>query len=165
MIPTSIPTPHRAPHPPPATRPLRILLGSLPMLEVCDLAITEAEAERSWIAYRWSYGVRCPTPDCGSETIRKRRGYKRTNEVPVRFFCQACGRGFTVRTNYFLAESALPFQVWFWALYLVMATSELEPVTPASLVRQLGVSEGCAGHMIQRILDNIRDTGRWAKAL
>ena len=126
------------------------------MFEVHDLATTEPKAERSSITYRWPYRVRCPTPGCGSENIRERRGYKRTNSTPVRFVCQACGHQFTVRTGYFLARSAIPFQTWFWALYLVMATSELEPVTPASLVRQLGVSEESADYMIQRI----RDTGR-----
>ena len=128
------------------------------MLEVHDLAASEAISERSIIGYRWPFGARCPRPGCGSENVRECRSWKRPNESPVRFVCKACGRRFTVRDGYFLARSPLSFQTWLWALYLIASAPELEPVTPASLVRQLGVDENSARTMLRRIEDYIRDT-------
>ena len=89
------------------------LLGSLRQLSILDLIIqtkTEAEAERSWIAYRWPHGVRCPRPGCSSDWIRERRGYKRPNALPVTFFCRGCGQPFTVRTYYVMKNSSLGFR-------------------------------------------------------
>ena len=157
LIPTCIPTSCRAPHPPPATQPLQIPLESLSMLEVSDLAASEVNSERSIIDYRWPCGrARCPHLDCSSAKVRERRGYKRRNQLPVQFVCQTCGRPFTVRTNYFLARSRLPFRTWFWALYIVVATSEDEPPTPALLVRELGVSEASATFMLRRIRKHVQ---------
>ena len=159
MTPPPIPAPQRAlssQHL--ETLNLRVLLGLLSMLEVHYLATSETVAERSLIAYRWPHGVRCPTLACGSENVRECRGYKRPNELPVRFVCKACGRRFTVRDGYFLARSPLSFRTWLWALYLMTATPELEPECQASLIRQLGAAEDSARSMIRRIKDHIRDT-------
>ena len=127
------------------------------MLEVHDLATSEAVAERSLIAYRWPHGVRCPRPACGSDSVRECRGYKRPNELPVKFVCEVCGHEFTVRDGYFLFGSTLPFRTWLWALYLMTANPELEPECQASLVRQLGVAEDSARSMIRRIKNHIPD--------
>ena len=157
MIPPYIPTSCRAPHPPPATQPLRIPLESLSMFEVTDLAASEVNSERSIMDYRWPCGrARCPRLGCNSANVRERRGYKRRNQLPVKFVCQTCGRPFTVRTNYFLDRSGLPFGTWVWALYIVVATSEDEPPTPALLVRELGVSEASATFMLRRIRKHIQ---------
>ena len=129
------------------------------MFEVRDLAATDAKAERSVIAFRWPYGVRCPEPGCGSTNIRECRGYKRPNELPVQFECRACGKKFTVRDGCFLRRSPKPFTFWLWAIYLVATTSESDPVTPASLTQLLDVTQDCAADIIERIQEHIRDTG------
>ena len=124
------------------------------MLEVHDLAASNAVAGRSLIAYRWPNGVWCP--HCGSDSVRECRSHKPPNGRPVYFACADCKHRFTVRDGYFLAESPLSFKTWLWALYLVTASSELDPVTQASLVRQLGVGEKTARDIIQRIRDHTK---------
>ena len=108
---------------PPVSELFRVRLPDLSILEVYELTKDAAKAERVIIAYRWPYGPRCPEQGCGSLHIRQCRGYKRANELPIRFVCIACGRRFTVRTGYFLSGSSLPFTVWLWALYLVLSTT------------------------------------------
>ena len=125
------------------------------MAEVFDLVKTETNAERSLIAYRWPDGPRCPETDCGSQDIRECKGFARANELPVNFVCKACGRRFTVRTGYFLSESSLSFKTWFWALYLVLTGTERDPITPASVVRLLGIAEASAPSIIRRIRDHV----------
>ena len=156
LTPPPIPAPHRDLISPPKTLTFRVLLWSLSMLEIRDLADSNATAQRSLIAYRWPYGVWCPY--CGSKNVRECRSHKPPNERLVYFACEDCKDRFSVRTGYFLAKSPLSFKTWLWALYLVTTASELEPVTPASLTRQLGVSEASAEYMIRRIRDHIRDT-------
>ena len=166
MITTHAPASHHAPDALlPSTRPLPILLGSLSMPEVYDLIKTPAMAEWAMIAFRWPYGVRCPEPHCGSENVRPRRSLKCPDKPPVYFVCRACRKTFTVRTRYFLRDSPKPLTWWFWAIYLVAATSGSDPVTPASLTRLLDVTKDCAADIIQRIQDHIRDTGGGAEAL
>ena len=131
------------------------LLGSLGQLAILDLIIqarTEAVAERSWIAYRWPHGVRCPRPGCSSDWIRERRGYKRPNALPVTFCCRGCGQPFTVRTYYVMENSPLGFRTWLWATYLVAAAAAHgAAVYPAFLARKLGVTHETAGKILQRI--------------
>ena len=158
MIPANAPTPNHAPNALPSTGPFPILLGSMSMFEVRDLTTTDARAERSMIAFRWPYGVRCPEPACGSVNIRERRSYKRPNELPMQFVCRACDKKFTVRDGCFLRHSPKPLTFWFWAIYLVAATPESDPVTPASLTQVLDVTEDCAADIIERIQEHIRDT-------
>ena len=165
MITAQAPASHHAPHALPSTRPLPILLGSMSMPEVYDLTKTPATSERSVIAFRWPYGVRCPEPDCGSDDIRERRCNRRPNELPARFVCRVCDRHFTVRDEYFLQRSPKPLTFWFWAIYLVAATSGSDPVTPASLTRLLDVSKDCAANIIERIQEHIRDTSGGAGTL
>ena len=132
------------------------------MLEVQDLAASNAVAGRSLIAYRWPNGVWCPY--CGSDSVRECRSHKPPNEQPVYFACESCGSRFTVRDGYFLAESPLSFTTWLWALYLLKSSSELEPATQASLIRQLGVGGTTARDMIRRIREHTPDAGGWARA-
>ena len=132
------------------------------MLEVQDLAASNAEAGRSLIAYRWPNGVWCPR--CGSDSVRECRSHQPPSKQPVYFACASCGTRFTVRDGYFLADSSLNFMTWFWALYLVKASSELEPATQASLIRQLGVGEKTARDMIRRIRNHTPDASGWARA-
>ena len=134
------------------------------MAEVFDLIKTEVEAERSLIAYRWPDGPGCPKTGCGSQDIRECKGYARANELPINFVCRACDRRFTVRTGYFLSESPISFRTWFWALYLVLTATERDPITQASVVRLLGVSEACAPSVIERIRKHIRDPVSWTGA-
>ena len=136
------------------------------MIEVSDLTtsdLTTAEvlSERAIIEYRWPLGrVLCPYPGCGSADVRERRGYKYANQLPVRFVCQTGGHRFTVRTNYFLARSSLPFLTWLWAVYVVLATPEHEPPTAASLVRDLGVAEETARLILSRLREHLQEIGR-----
>ena len=127
-------------------------LGQLSIPELIILAMTEAQAERLWIAYRWPHGARCPRPSCGSDSVHECRGYKRRNQLPVRFPCRECGQDFTVRTRYLMAGSPLGFRTWLWAAYLVAASAAHgTPVYPAFLIRKLGVDEETAGYLLQRI--------------
>lgn len=145
----------------PAHQLIRARLPAMSTPEVYDLTKTEADAERSLIAYRWPYGPICPVTGCGSRDIRECRGYKRANELPVNYVCRACRRRFTVRTGYFLSESSLSFRTWFWALYLVLTATELDPITQTSLVRLLGVAWASAPSIIQRIRAHTRDPAKW----
>ena len=160
LSPKYVPTSSPAPHPTPAPQLLQTPLGSLSMLQVSDLTATEERSERVLIDYRWPLGrVLCPEPGCGSADVRESRGYKYPNHLPVRFVCQTGGHRFTVRTNYFLDRSPLPFKTWVWALYIVLATLEHETPAPASLVRDLGVAEDTAHYILSRLRDHLQDIG------
>ena len=161
MSPEYVPASSHAPDPALPTQLLRTPLGSLSMIQVGDLTATEALSEWVIIFYRWPSGRPiCPRSGCGSKDVRKRRGYKRANQLPVRFVCNTCGREFTVHTGgYFLAKSALPYKTWVWALYIVLSTLEREPPTPASLVRDLGVAEDTASHILSRLRKHLQDIG------
>ena len=162
MRPQYISTSTSSPAPAPATQLLPAPLGSLSMLQVSDLTTTEALSERLLIDYRWPSGrVLCPHPGCGSADVQESHGYKFANQLPVKFVCRQTGvHRFTVRTDYFLAGSQLPFQTWVWALYIVLATPEHAPPTPASLVRDLGVAETSAGFMLSRLREHLQDISR-----
>ncbi len=157
MIPKPFPDLHSAPRQ--STAPGTFVsrpLGSLSMPEVLDLhANSEESAGQALIAYRWPYGVECTKPDCGSNDVRPCRSFKIPKKIPAQFYCRICRHRFTVRDNYFLSDSTKPLRVWLWALYLVEATSEFEPAIPATLSRQLGVSEACAAYMIWRIRQHV----------
>lgn len=95
---------------------------------------------------RWNGSPACPF--CGSQNRiqqRKLRPYYR---------CLACKKDFTVRTGTVFERSHVPLHKWLYALYLVVTARK--GISSLQLSKELGVRQGTAWFMLQRIREACR---------
>lgn len=92
-------------------------------------------------AVRWPNGVACP--HCGSVNV-----YNLSNGTHK---CaeKECALKFSVRFDTIFADSKLPLQKWFMAIYLV--TSHKKGISSCQLAKDIKVTQKSAWHMLHRI--------------
>lgn len=91
-----------------------------------------------------------PCPKCGVVGETKRTP---TNKMP--YWCSACRRRFSVRTDTVMARSNIAYQDWLFAIYLYAVN--LKSVSSMKLYRELDITNKSAwflAHRIRKAFDN-----------
>jgi transposase-like protein len=71
--------------------------------------------------------------------------------------CQDCRKHFSIRTNTILAESKIPLQKWFFAIYLM--TTARKGISSIQLAKELGVTQKTAWFLEHRIREAYEQKG------
>ena len=105
--------------------------------------IPDEAAAEAWLTLRrWPDGVRCA--HCESSDV-----VERANRRPQPYWCRACHRYFSVKTNSLMHRSPLSCRIWVSAVYLMLTS--LKGVASTKLARDLGISQKSAWHLGHRI--------------
>ena len=102
----------------------------------------DAAAERWFEAQRWPDGQFCP--DCGSTNTVVVK-----NRKPMPYRCRDCRGHFSVRKGTVMQSSKVGLQKWVIALH--MMTTGIEGTSSMKLCRELGIRQGTAWFLMQRI--------------
>ncbi len=108
---------------------------------------TEDAARRWFEGIIWKDGRVCP--HCGSGRTVECGG-----KPPMPYWCNGCGKHFSVRKGTVMEGSPLPFRKWALAIYLHMTS--LKGVSSMKLHRDIGVTQKTAWFMLQRIRETFR---------
>ena len=120
----------------------------LTVIELFKLFPDDSAAERWFEEQRWPDGRFCP--DCGS-----------TNTVPVAsrkpmpYRCRDCRSHFSVRKGTVMQSSKIGLQKWLIAIY--MMSTGLKGTSSMKLYREVGIRQGTAWFMMQRIREGFTD--------
>ena len=109
---------------------------------------TNAACREHLETVRWPNGPVCP--HCGSGD-----GAGHVGGRPGLYSCWACGKQFTVTVGTPMHGSHLPLNVWYLAMYLILASSK--GISSVKLGEHLGVGQKTAwflGHRIRALLDS-----------
>ena len=110
-------------------------------------------AAREWFElHLWPEGQPV-CPHCGG--LDKVKPVK--SEKPMPYRCSDCKRYFSVKTGTVMASSPLPLLTWLYAIYLDLTS--LKGVSSMKLHRDLGIRQGTAWHMLQRIREAFTHEG------
>lgn len=99
-------------------------------------------AHRFAIEQRWPNGVTCPREGCRSDKVQ----YISTRRL---WRCKGCGRQFTAKVGTIFEDSAIGFDRWLPAMWLL--SSNKKGISSLELHRALGVTQKTAWFMLQRI--------------
>ena len=123
----------------------------LTVIELLRMFPDDATAERWFEEQRWPNGRFCP--DCGStNTVAVK------NRKPMPYRCRDCRGHFSVRKGTVMQSSKVGFQKWAIALY--MMTTGLKGTSSMKVYRELGVRQGTAWFLMQRIREGfVEGTG------
>ena len=114
----------------------------LTVIELLKMFPDDATAEQWFEEQRWPDGRFCP--DCGStNTVAVK------NRKPMPHRCRDCRGHFSVRKGTVMQSSKVGFQKWAIALY--MMTTGLKGTSSMKVYRELGVRQGTAWFLMQRI--------------
>jgi transposase-like protein len=94
------------------------------------------------VKLRWPNGVTCPREDCGSDRVQ----FISTRRL---WRCKGCGRQFTAKVGTIFEDSAIGFDKWLPAMWLL--SSNKNGVSSLELHRALGVTQKTAWFMLHRI--------------
>ncbi len=106
------------------------------------------------VSRRWPHGVTCP--QCGSKSVyfdSGRNGWECKTRHPK--------RKFTLKTGTMFEDSALGFDKWLPAVWMIANTTDRAGST--EIARAIGVTQKTAWLMLQRIrvaMAGVDDTGR-----
>jgi len=96
---------------------------------------------------RWNGSPTCPF--CGAQERVQRR------TIRPYYRCLACKKDFTVRTGTLFERSHVPLHKWLYAIYLVVTARK--GISSLQLSKELGVRQGTAWFMLQRIRQVLKD--------
>ena len=123
------------------------------LIELFEKFPDDATAERWFEEQRWGQaGNPSHCPMCGS--LEKLRSNPSRNPLP--YWCGACRRHFSVRTDTVMHRSKIPFRKWVIAIYLWSVS--LKGVSSLRLRRDLKISQKSAYFMAQRLREAWSDT-------
>ena len=91
---------------------------------------------------RWNGKAVCPFCESQKTTARKgsRVGY---------YWCNDCGKEFTVRTGTVLERSHIPLHKWLYAMYLIVTARK--GISSLQLSKELGIRQASAWFLLHRI--------------
>ena len=104
----------------------------------------DAAAEAWFIKQRWPDGIHCHY--CGSANVQT--GAKHQT-MPFRCRERTCAKRFSVRTGTVMQSSKLGFQVWAFAIYLLM--TNLKGISSMKLHRELSITQRSAWYLAHRL--------------
>jgi transposase-like protein len=99
-------------------------------------------AQEFVVKLRWPNGVPCPREGCGSDKVQ----YISTRRL---WRCKGCGRQFTAKVGTIFEDSAIGFDKWLPAMWLL--SSNKNGISSLELHRALGVTQKTAWFMLHRI--------------
>ena len=120
------------------------------MKSLLDLAerFPDEQSAREWFeATLWDSGRCCG--HCGSLATRAV-----PSERPMPYWCPDCRSYFSVRTGTVMANSRVPLRKWAFAVYIVTSNPKGTPST--RLAQYIGVTQGTAWFMLQRMREAVR---------
>lgn len=97
---------------------------------------------------RWPDGIDCPHCHEHKRIGSRKGGYYR---------CNACMEVFTVRTKTVMERSHIPLHKWLYGKYLLVTARK--GISSMQLAKELGITQGSAWFMLQRLREACRDTG------
>jgi transposase-like protein len=112
------------------------------LLEAISLFSNPDLAHQYVVELRWPNGVSCPREGCGSDKVQ----YISTRRL---WRCKGCGRQFTAKIGTIFEDSAIGFDKWLPAMWLL--SSNKNGISSLELHRALGVTQKTAWFMLHRI--------------
>jgi transposase-like protein len=92
-------------------------------------------------SFRWPAGPVCPSCGAVNNAVATRRSGL--------YRCRDCSRHFSVTVGTVMEGTHLPLNVWYHAMYLILASSNA--ITGLKLAQQLGRQHRTAWHLTRRI--------------
>ena len=120
----------------------------LTVIELFKLFPDDATAEAWFEEQRWPDGRFCP--DCGSTNTVVVKSRK-----PMPYRCRDCRNHFSVRKGTVMQSSKIGLQKWLIAIY--MMSTGLKGTSSMKLYREVGIRQGTAWFMMQRIREGFMD--------
>lgn len=112
----------------------------LSFIEFSEKYATEESCREKLFQMRWPNGFKCPK--CGGAHycfIASRNAYQ----------CNTCKHRTTPKVGTIMQDSALPYRVWLWAIYLMAV--DKQGVSAKEIQRQLHVTYKTAWYLLHRI--------------
>ena len=130
-----------------ANAPGKSFRKGLSIIEIIDMFPDEETARKWFESIVWKDGRVCP--HCGSVHTVECKG-----KPPMPYWCNGCGKHFSVRKGTVMEGSPLPFRKWVMAIYLHMTS--LKDVSSMKLHRDIKVTQKTAWFMLQRIRETFK---------